>query len=127
MDDFGGRLRRLAAEALTAGGRATWLRQLHSATLLEGIRHPDTPGPEFTFDPVHVAQAADLIRLAELTRSPRERRADPGQLPAIAQTYADLADRLPAGAPRRVELLAMAASTWSLGGYQANAAKLASV
>ncbi len=66
------------------------------------------------------------MRLAELTRSPRERREDPGELPAVAQTYADLAASTPVRSPRRAELLALAASTWSLAGYQANAAALAS-
>ncbi|MFI6883826.1 DEAD/DEAH box helicase [Streptosporangium canum] len=125
MRDYDGRLARLAAGAFGTDQRRTWLRQLRSATLLERVRHPDTPRPAFTFDPVHVAQAADLIRIAELTRTGRERRRDPGQLPTIAQAYTDLADAQPGGTPRRVELLAVAASTWSLAGYQANAAKLA--
>ncbi|WP_030911642.1 DEAD/DEAH box helicase [Streptosporangium amethystogenes] len=126
MRDYDGRLARLAARAFDTDQRRTWLRQLRSATLLEQVRHPDTPRPAFTFDPVHVAQAADLVRLAELTRTGRERRRDPGQLPTIAQAYTDLAAAHPGGTPRRLELLAVAASTWSLAGYQANAAKLAS-
>jgi hypothetical protein len=72
-----------------------------------------------------VARINDLVRLGELTRSPRERREDPGELPAVAQTYADLADSMAVGDPRRAELLALAASSWSLAGYQANAAALA--
>jgi hypothetical protein len=125
VPDYGGRVRRLADHAFQSGGRATWRRQLRSATLLGQIRQPDTPVPSFTFDALEIARVNDLVRLAELTRSPRERRADPGQLPVVAQTYADLADRFPHGVPRRAELLALAASTWSLAGYQANAAALA--
>ncbi|WP_431929913.1 DEAD/DEAH box helicase [Nonomuraea jabiensis] len=125
MRDYDGRLSHLAAQAFTDEARRTWLRQLRSATLLERVRHPDDLRPAFTFDPGHVAQAADLVRLAELTRSGRDRRRDPGQLPAIAQAYTDLAEARSPGTPRRIELLALAASTWSLAGYQANAAKLA--
>lgn len=125
MPDYGGQVRQLADQAFRSGGRNTWRRQLRSATLLGQIRHPDTQIPSFTFDALEIARVNDLVRLGELTRSPRERRADPGQLPAVAQTYADLADRFPHGAPRRAELLALAASTWSLAGYQANAAALA--
>jgi hypothetical protein len=125
VPDYGGRVKLLADHAFQSGGRATWRRQLRSATLLGQIRHPDTPVPSFTFDALEIARVNDLVRLAELTRSPRERRADPGQLPAVAQTYADLAERFPHGIPRRAELLALAASTWSLAGYQANAAALA--
>ncbi|MEU9836282.1 DEAD/DEAH box helicase [Streptosporangium sp. NPDC048047] len=125
MRDYDGRLARLAADAFSTDERRTWLRQLRSATLLERVRRPDTPRPAFTFDPVHLASAADLVRLAELTRTGRERRRDPGQLPTIAQAYTDLADAHPGATARRIELLAVAASTWSLAGYQANAAKLA--
>lgn len=125
MPDYGGRVRRLGERAFQSGRRSTWLRQLRSAVLLDQIRHPDTSTPSFTFDTLEVARVNDLVRLGELTRSPRERRADPGQLPTVAQTYADLAQRLPRGSPRRAELLALAASTWSLAGYQANAAALA--
>lgn len=125
MLDFGGQVRRLAEHAFQSGGRGTWLHQLRSATLLERIRHSDTAAPSFTFNAVELARVNDLVRLAELTRSARERRAHPGQLPTVAQTYADLAEYMPRGTARRVELLALAASTWSLAGYQANAAALA--
>jgi replicative superfamily II helicase len=65
-------------------------------------------------------RANALIRRSELTRSARERRRNPGQLPQVAQTYSDLAMRAPAGSPARTERLALAATTWSLAGYQAN-------
>jgi superfamily II DNA/RNA helicase len=81
--------------------------------------------PEFTFDETELLRANDLARVGELTRSARDRRADPGQLPQIAQTYADLAERCVVGEPRRAELFALAATTWSLAGYQANAATVA--
>lgn len=104
--------------------RSTWRAQLRSATLLDQIRHSDARVPEFTFEEVDVARANDLVRLAELTRPLRDRRKDPGELPAIAQTYADLAASPNIGQARRAELLAMAASTWSLAGYQANASAM---
>lgn len=105
--------------------RSSWRAQLRSATLLGQIRHSDARVPDFTFEEVDVARANDLVRLAELTRPLRERRKDPGELPAVAQTYADLAASPNIGAARRAELLALAASTWSLAGYQANASALA--
>lgn len=114
----------LAARAFD-GARATWRSQLTSATVLDQIRHPDEPVPAFTFDELRVLSANDLERMAELERSPRERRADPGRLPAVAQTYTDLADRVPREDPRRAALLALAASTWSVAGYQANSVALA--
>ena len=119
-------IRDLGRKAFASSGRATWRAQLRSATLLDQIRHPDARVPDFTFRPLDVARINDLVRLAELTRSPRERREDPGDLPAVAQTYADLAASTPVTSPRRAELLALAASSWSLAGYQANAAALAS-
>lgn len=119
-----GRLGRVA-RGLFADARLTWRAQLRSATLLDQIRDPDQPVPAFTFNPADVSRATDLVRLAELERSGRARRESPGELPVVAQTYADLAARLTPGDPRRIELLALAASTWSLGGYQANASALA--
>jgi hypothetical protein len=125
MRDYGGRVRRAGAAAFTTPGRSTWRRQLRSATLLDQVRRPGEPEPDYTFDALKLRCANDLARLGELTRSARERRSDPGQLPQIAQTYADLAVRCPPGTGERAELLALAASTWSLAGYQANAAALA--
>ncbi len=125
MAEYVGRLGRLARQAFRSGGRASWRAQLRSATLLDQIRHPDEQLPDFTFDAVELARANDLVRLAELERTPRERRADPGDLREVAQTYSDLALRIPRGDPRRMEQLALAASTWSLAGYQANAAAIA--
>lgn len=119
------RVRRMAEAAFQRSGRATWRRQLRSATLLDQIAHDDVERPGFTFDRAEVARVNALVRMGELTRSARERRRDPGQLPDVAQTYADLAEQHPAGDRNRVELLALAATTWSLAGYQANAATLA--
>lgn len=125
MPDPDAAVRNLGRTAFTRGGRGTWRAQLRSATLLGQIRHSDARVPDFTFRALDVARINDLVRLGELTRSPRERREDPGELPAVAQTYADLADSIAVGDPRRAELLALAASSWSLAGYQANAAALA--
>ncbi len=125
MAEYVGRLGRLARQAFRSGGRASWRAQLRSATLLDQIRHPDEQLPDFTFDAVELARANDLVRLAELERTPRERRADPGDLREVAQTYSDLALRIPRRDPSRMEQLALAASTWSLAGYQANAAAIA--
>jgi hypothetical protein len=118
-------IRDLGRRAFARAGRATWRAQLRSATLLGQIRHPDARVPDFTFRPLDVARINDLVRIAELTRSPRERREDPGDLPSVAQTYADLAASMELGNSRRVELLALAASSWSLAGYQANASAVA--
>lgn len=96
-----------------------------TAAVLDQIRHADEPVPDFTFDEALAASANDLVRIAELQRSPRERREDPGQLPLVARTYSDLASRLEADDPRRSELLLLSASTWSLAGFQANAVAIA--
>jgi hypothetical protein len=125
MPDPHAAVRDLGRRAFARAGRGTWRRQLRSATLLGQIRHSDARVPEFTFRSLDIARLNDLVRLAELTRSPRERRQDPGELPAVAQTYADLAESMTVGNPRRAELLALAASSWSLAGYQANSAALA--
>ncbi len=125
MRDYSGRIRRAGAAAFASAGRSTWRRQLRSATLLEQVRRPGEPEPDYTFDEHELRCANDLARLGELTRTARDRRREPGQLPQIAQTYADLAERCPPGSAERIELLALAASTWSLAGYQANAAALA--
>jgi len=124
VHDYGGRLKGRAREAFS-GDRTTWRRQLRSATLLGRLRVDNTPVPAFTFDDHVLARLNTLVRRAELTRSARDRRQDPGQLPQVAQTYADLAAASPWGSSQRIERLALAASTWSLAGYQANAASLA--
>jgi hypothetical protein len=100
-------LGRVARDAF-GGNRRTWRAQLRSATLLDQIRDEDQPLPAFNFPEADVSRANDLVRLAELERSGRDRRSDPGQLPVVAQTYADLAQRLPPGEPRRLDLLALA-------------------
>lgn len=125
MPDPDAAVRNLGRRAFARAGRGTWRAQLRSATLLGQIRHSDARVPDFTFRILDVARINDLLRLGELTRSPRERREDPGELPDVAQTYADLADSMTVGSPRRAELLALAASCWSLAGYQANSAALA--
>jgi hypothetical protein len=61
----------------------------------EQIRQPDESVPDFQFDPIALTRANDLARLGELTRSARDRRADPGQLPLVAQTYEDSAAQRP--------------------------------
>uniref|UniRef100_UPI0022B93E3B hypothetical protein n=1 Tax=Streptomyces sp. RPT161 TaxID=3015993 RepID=UPI0022B93E3B len=66
-----------------------------------------------------------LARLGQLSRTPRERRADPVPLRQIAEAYADLAERHDVASPRRIELLAISAAMWSLAGYQANSVTLA--
>jgi replicative superfamily II helicase len=119
MRDYGGRLRAMAGDAF-AGGRIRWRRQLRSATLLGQLRHADDPVPQYTIEESRLMRANALIRRSELTRTARERRQDPGQLPQAAQTYSDLAMRAPAGSTERAERLALAATTWSLAGYQAN-------
>lgn len=124
MRDYNGRLQGLARQAF-AGGRTTWRRQLRTATLLGRLRLDSTPVPAFTFDEHGLTRLNTLVRRAELTRSARDRRKDPGQLPQVAQTYTDLAAASPPGSSQRIERLALAASMWSLAGYQANAASLA--
>jgi hypothetical protein len=124
LNIYNRRLRQLSGESF-GGPRESRRAQLRSAVLLNQIRQPDEPVPDFQFDPIALARANDLARLSELTRSARERRVDPGQLPLIAQTYEDLAAIAGTSAARRAELLAVAASTWSLAGYQANSASLA--
>jgi hypothetical protein len=118
--DYGARLRALASEA-----RGTWRRQLRSATLLGQLRHDDDPMPNFTIEEARLMRANALARRAELTRTARQRREDPGQLPQVAQTYSDLALRSPVGSAQRAERLALAATTWSLAGFQANSAAMA--
>ncbi|MEV6957215.1 DEAD/DEAH box helicase [Streptomyces sp. NPDC051183] len=116
-------MRRLGDEALATGeASAALLGQLHSHVLAEQI---STEGSaEYTYDPDALRRGLSLARLGQLARTPRERRADPGPLPDIAQAYADLAAR--AAAPEaRIELLAISATMWGLAGYQANATAIA--
>ena len=125
MKDVEGTLRRLGEDALQTGDAAPLLlAQLRSDILSEEITTEGAPAA-YTYDPSAVRRGLTAARLGQLTRSPRERRADPGPLTAIAEGYADLAARLPRADPERVELLAISASMWSLAGYQANAATLA--
>jgi hypothetical protein len=125
VKDYNGTIRRLAEEALTEGGAAPSLRaQLRSHVLGDQISLEGAP-VAYTYDLDGMRNGLTLARLGQLTRTPRERRADPGPLTEIAEAYADLADRYEAAQPRRAELLAIAASMWSLAGYQANAAALA--
>ncbi|MFF3381322.1 DEAD/DEAH box helicase [Streptomyces sp. NPDC002680] len=125
MRDYNGTAYRLGREALTAGEAAPILRaQLRSHVLAEQISI-DGATAAYTYDVRELRRGLALARMGQLTRTPRERRADPGPLRAIAQAYADLAERYETADPQRVELLAIAATTWSLAGYQANSAALA--
>ncbi|MFE1907412.1 DEAD/DEAH box helicase [Streptomyces gardneri] len=123
MRDDDGTVRRLGEEALSTGEASPVLRkQLRSHVLAEQISTEGTA--DYTYDPDALRRGLSLARLGQLARTPRERRADPGPLPDIAQAYADLAAR--ANTPEtRTELLAISATTWSLAGYQANATAIA--
>jgi len=124
--DDDGTLRRLGEEALTSRGEAApSLRgQLRSDVLARQI---STEGlADYTYDANSLRRGLTLARLGQLTRPPRERRERPGPLPAIAQAYADLAERASEPAVR-IELLAISATMWGLAGYQANATALARV
>ncbi|MGV9628565.1 DEAD/DEAH box helicase [Streptomyces sp. NPDC003487] len=123
MRDDDGTVRRLGDEALATGEAAASLRgQLRSHVLAEQISTEGTA--DYTYDPDALRRGLSLARLGQLARTPRERRADPGPLPDIAQAYADLAAR--ADTPEtRIELLAISATMWSLAGYQANATAIA--
>ncbi|MFZ3491790.1 DEAD/DEAH box helicase [Streptomyces sp. 5.8] len=123
MRDDGGAVRRLGEEALATGEASASLRsQLRSHVLAKQISTEGTA--EYTYDPDALRRGLSLARLGQLARSPRERRAEPGPLPDIAQAYADLAAR--AGEPEaRIELLAISATMWGLAGYQANATAIA--
>ncbi len=125
VTDWGGKLATLGQNALQADPMRRWRAQLRSAVLLGQIRHESARLPRFDFDEAEVARALHLARLAELTRSPRERRRDPGQLTELAETYGDLAARAAPGSGQRLLLLAQAASMWSLAGYQANSVVVA--
>ncbi|MEW2491514.1 hypothetical protein, partial [Streptomyces sp. NPDC048411] len=125
MKDYNGTLHRLGEEALTDGEAAPILRaQLRSHVLGDQISLEGAP-VAYTYNLDGMRNGLTLARLGQLTRTPRERRADPGPLTEIAEAYADLADRYEAAHPRRVELLAISATLWSLAGYQANASTLA--
>ncbi|MFF5826027.1 DEAD/DEAH box helicase [[Kitasatospora] papulosa] len=125
MRDDDGTLRRLGEKALSTGeASASLRRQLRSHVLAEQISTEGTA--DYTYDPDALRRGLSLARLGQLARTPRERRADPGPLPDIAQAYADLAER--ADEPEtRIELLAISATTWSLAGYQANATAIARI
>ncbi|MEU3907937.1 DEAD/DEAH box helicase [Streptomyces goshikiensis] len=123
MRDDDGTVRRLGEEALATGEASASLRsQLRSHVLAEQISTEGTA--EYTYDPSALRRGLSLARLGQLARSPRERRAEPGPLPDIAQAYADLAARAD-GAEARIELLAISATMWGLAGYQANATAIA--
>ncbi|MFB7782191.1 DEAD/DEAH box helicase [Streptomyces vinaceus] len=125
MKDYNGTIRRLGEEVLNEGEAAPGPRaQLRSHVLGSQISIEGAPAA-YTYDLDGMRRSLTLARLGQLTRTPRERRADPGPLTEIAEAYADLADRYEAANPRRVELLAIAATMWSLAGYQANASTLA--
>jgi RAD3-like DEAD/DEAH box helicase/helicase-like protein len=125
VKDYNGTVHQLGEEALTDGEAAPGLRaQLRSNVLGDQISIEGAPAA-YTYDLDGIRRGLTLARLGQLTRTPRERRADPGALTEIAEAYADLADRYEAAHPRRVELLAIAATMWSLAGYQANASTLA--
>ncbi|MDN3356832.1 DEAD/DEAH box helicase [Actinomadura sp. DC4] len=125
MKDYNGTIYRLGKEVLTDGEAAPGLRaQLRSHVLSNQISAEGTPAA-YTYDLDGMRRGLTLARLGQLTRTPRERRADPGPLTEIAEAYADLANRYEADHPRRVELLAIASTMWSLAGYQANASTLA--
>ncbi|MFD7671936.1 DEAD/DEAH box helicase [Streptomyces anulatus] len=125
MKDYNGTIHRLGEEVLADGEAAPGMRaQLRSHVLGDQISLEGAP-VAYTYDLDGMRNGLTLARLGQLTRTPRERRADPGPLTEIAEAYADLADRYEAAHPRRVELLAIAATMWSLAGYQANAATLA--
>lgn len=125
MKDVDGTLRRLGEEVLRTGDASPSLRaQLRSDVLSEEIT-TEGASAAYTYDPIAMRRGLTAARLGQLARSPRERRLDPGPLTAIAEGYADLAARHPRADPKRVELLAISGSMWSLAGYQANAATLA--
>ncbi|WP_328486094.1 DEAD/DEAH box helicase [Streptomyces zaomyceticus] len=123
MRDDDGTVRRLGEEALSTGEASPVLRkQLRSHVLAEQISTEGTA--DYTYDPAALRRGLSIARLGQLARTPRERRAEPGPLPDIAQAYADLAAR--ADEPEtRIELLAISATMWSLAGYQANATAVA--
>ncbi|WP_030792757.1 DEAD/DEAH box helicase [Streptomyces sp. NRRL S-920] len=125
MRDDGGTLRRLGDEALATGeASASLRRQLRSHVLAAQI---STEGSaDYTYDPDALRRGLALARLGQLARTPRERRAEPGPLPDIAQAYADLAARADKS-EARAELLAISAAMWGLAGYQANATAIARI
>ncbi|MFI1177628.1 DEAD/DEAH box helicase [Streptomyces melanogenes] len=125
MRDSSGTVRRLGDEALARGEAAPGLRaQLRSHVLGEQISSEGAPAA-YTYDTNSLRRGLTLAQLGQLARTPRERRAEPGPLTEIAQAYADLAERHPVADPARIELLAIAATMWSLAGYQANSTTLA--
>jgi len=124
MRDDNGVVARTARSALTSGEASQRMRaQLRANVLSDQIGSERSA--EYSYDLDGIRRGLTLARLGQLTRTPRERRADPEQLVQIAQGYADLADRHPPADPMRIELLAVAAAMWSLAGYQANATAIA--
>ncbi|MEU9074526.1 DEAD/DEAH box helicase [Kitasatospora sp. NPDC048538] len=126
MRDDDGTLRRLGAVALGLGAAAAPLRsQLRSDILARQIGAEGRA--DYTYRPERLRDGLALARIGQLARTPRERRTDPGPLAQIAQAYADLAElpELSDDPAARVELMAIAATMWSLGGYQANATAIA--
>src|SRR5581483_7969806 len=101
------------------------VRQLRTAATLDAIRPEGVPLPSFTFTDASVSDAVYLARLAEVRRPARERRRNPGSLATIAAAFEDLAHRTTPGSAQRRELLAQAASMWSVAGFQANCTVLA--
>ncbi|MFJ2629952.1 DEAD/DEAH box helicase [Streptomyces sp. NPDC087532] len=125
MKDYNGTVHRLGDDALADGEAASGLRaQLRSHVLGNQISTEGATAA-YTYDLDGMRRGLMLARMGQLTRTPRERRADPRPLTEIAEAYADLAERYETAHPRRIELLAIAATTWSLAGYQANSATLA--
>jgi hypothetical protein len=125
VKDYDGVIRRLGEDVLADGEAGPGLRaQLRSQVLGDQISLEGAP-VAYTYDADGMQRGLTLARLGQLTRAPRERRADPGPLTEIAEAYADLAQRYETAHPQRVELLAIAATMWSLAGYQANATTLA--
>ena len=123
--EWEGRLARLAAGAMERTRTRNELSQLRTAATLDAIRPEGLPLPSFTFIDAVVSDTIYLARLAEVQRSARERRRNPGALATIAAAFEDLAHRTAAGSAQRRDLLAQAASMWSVAGFQANCAVLA--
>ncbi len=123
--DWNGGLTLAARRVLARSRTQRELQQLRAAATLKAIRPAAAALPDFSFTDAGLSDTAYIIRMAELQRPPRERRRQPGALPTIAAAFEDLAGRAPAGSPRRLELLAEAASMWSVAGYQANSVVVA--
>jgi hypothetical protein len=123
--DWNGSLTEAARRVLARSRTQREFRQLRAAATLEAICPAPAALPDFSFTDASLSDTAYLIRMAELQRPPRECRRQPGALPTIAAAFEDLASRAAEGSPRRLELLAEAASMWSVAGYQANSVLVA--